>query len=142
MNIGVRGGLTSEHSDFTAEEKNRSRGILASHSSGCLVSDRELKVYVKVPPKVPGITCQTDPEAYKYLVTAFELCIEAAVNNEHPSVAIPALGVTYQKWNHLQSASAAREAIENITEEVPDDFTVFFCVEYDYVELWDQVMTF
>ena len=140
MNIGVRGGNPKDYSGVSAEEQNRSMGPLQKDIKGCLLTNNE--IYVYVPPKLPGITCQTDPEAYACLVRSFEVVIKTASSQGSPSVAIPALGVVYQKWKHLQSASAARKAVENIWEEIPDDFTVFFCVPYDQVELWDQVMTF
>lgn len=140
MNIGVRGGDPRDYSIVSVEEKNRTFGMLKSHTPGCLTSGHT--IYVNVPPKVSGITCQTDPDAWNYLVKSFELAMRSASENDHPAVAIPELGVAYQKWKHLQSASAARNAIENLWEDLPDDFTVFFCVPYDQVELWNQVLTF
>ena len=143
MNVGIRcGSLGDQDCDVYAEEKNRSFGMLKGFSLDLLIDPHdESKVFISVPPKMPGMTCQTDVKAYEFLEGAYEAVIMDTYQRGLNSVCFSDLGCRWQKWGSIQSAHAARKVIEKLSW-LPDDFTILFVVPAKEVEVWDSVMDF
>jgi hypothetical protein len=145
MELAIRLGATSDHpSDYEAEERNRSFGPMPDNCAKCIADDRAKKMLVVVPPRLPGITCQTDTKAFESLIECFKAVILASVETGSKSIAIPPLGVRYHHWSVLQSSTAARRAIDTIAEIIPDDFRIVFTVgdKDEDLKIWDEVLTF
>ena len=130
MEIAVRSGSPSDHpSDYEVEEKNRSFGPTPQDCGRCILDGKACVILVTVPPRLPGVTCQTDTTAYLSLIECFRAPVLTASAAGASSVTFPALGTRWHHWSHVQSASAARRALEELYEAVPDGFRVTFAVE-------------
>lgn len=145
MELAIRSGITSDHlSDYEAEERNRSFGPMPTTCGTYIIDNRSKKILVVVPPRLPGITCQVDTKAFESLIDCFKVVISASVETGAKSIAIPPLGVKYHHWSHLQSSTAARKAVDFLSEDLPDDFRIVFAVgdKDDEFKIWDEVLTF
>jgi O-acetyl-ADP-ribose deacetylase (regulator of RNase III) len=145
VEIAVRTGSPSDYpSDYEVDEKNKALGPIPEKCGTCVVDDRSKVILVTVPSRLPGVTCQTDTDAFCFLVGCYLSSIEAAVERGAKSISVPALGTRHHRWKHLQSAAAARKAIESVESWAPDDFRVTFAVgdSLDDANAWDRVLTF
>ena len=145
MEIAVRPGCPKDHpSDYEVEERNRAFGPMPGDCGRCILDDRAKLVLVVVPPRIPGVTCQTDTSAYQALIGCFRNAISSVSASGASSVTFPALGTRWHHWSHVQASAAARRALEEIYDTLPDGFRVVFAVGDDpeAARVWDMVLTF
>lgn len=150
MEVSVSRLLPSEtEADYEVSEKNRSLGKMPENCAECIIDESSMSILVTVPPKIPGVTCQVDTESFQMLVKCYESAVAKAVSAGASSVVFCPLGTKYQRWKHIQSASAARKAVEGVFESVPDGFRVLFAVGSEKPEeteknfnIWNDVLTF
>lgn len=103
---------------------------------------KENNIFVFVPLKTSSVVCQVDYEQRKCLENCYYNCIIFAFKTGKSSIQFPELGVNFLYWDSIQSASAARVAIERSFEEVCDDFLIVFEIDKSHIDIWDEVMIF
>ena len=145
MELAIRSGDTCDFdSDYSVEERNRAFGPMPDNCGKCILDRQSKKILVVVPPRIPGVTCQVDVAAFSSLEKCFREVILSAVDMQAKSISIPALGVKYHHWTPLQSAVAARRAIEFHKDDIPDDFKVVLAVgdKEEDLKMWDDILIF
>ena len=98
-------------------------------------------IFVTVPMKTASVTHQTSLASRVLLENCYKHPIILCASSGFDSISIPQLGVDLY-WDVVQSASAARKAILDAFEEVPEDYEVVFCVPNEDYEIWDETMRF
>lgn len=100
-------------------------------------------ISVIVPFRASSVVCQVNYDQRKKLEDCYSNCISLANKHNFKSIMFPSLGTEDLYWDPVQSAAAARGALLSQFANLPDEFTVVFCIddEEDF-EIWDGVMRF
>jgi len=131
--------------------RQRNRRPSSKPDEICTVSDGEVRVWT--PACTSGVTTQVGDDQRQSLVVSYAAGISAATGSGAKTVVVEPLGATRFArtdgqparrdpnlfWSHLDSARAARQAVDEIDLLLPKDVDIVFCVPDECVTDWDDV---
>jgi hypothetical protein len=139
------------NSTFFVEQAN-SRAM-ADQQTYCKLSGKIVKALV--PANVSTVGSQTDEKAFTMLIACYEACINQAVSAGAKQICIRPLGTGVQLtkidqngevvlnglwgdlfWTHAKSSTAAKKAVENTFQTIPDAVSLTFIVPKENFDDW------
>jgi hypothetical protein len=106
----------------------------------CIPSGGAITVWV--PARMSSAAGQTDQKSWESLVSSYMESIAEAAKEGAMSVGVPELGVGRLLWGPLRSAQAARKAVDELAEMLPEGFRICFVVKDVDFQDWDDNMRF
>lgn len=99
-------------------------------------------IAVWVPAQLAGVSSQIDEKSWKSFVECYRLSIESAAGMGMLSIGVSELGCGRLLWKSLRSAQAAKQAVDECWNIVPDEMRVCFIVPKESLQDWGDVMRF